>query len=77
MHFLFICHFIHFGVVVRGKYEVVVHNIQASLDVHLDWVVLQVDVENTFNSILWKAIFQGTSCERKLIIAILPFVHSF
>jgi hypothetical protein len=40
-----------FGVVVRGECEVVVYGIQASLVVHLHWVVLQVDVEKPFNSI--------------------------
>jgi hypothetical protein len=34
-----------------------VHDIQGVLDVHLDWVVLQVDVVNIFNSILHKVIF--------------------
>jgi hypothetical protein len=46
-----------FGMAARGKCEVVVHDIRVALDVHLDWVVLQVDVANTFNSILCKIIF--------------------
>jgi len=47
MHFFFICHFIslvwQLGVSVRP----LVHDIQASLDVHIDWVVLQMDMEST------------------------------
>jgi len=46
-----------FGVVVKGGCEVMVHGIQAILSVHLDWVVLQVDVVNAFHSILCKAVF--------------------
>jgi hypothetical protein len=34
-----------------------VHGIQITLDVHLDWVVLQVNVVTAFHSILRKAIF--------------------
>jgi regulator of sigma D len=47
----------HFGVVVRKGCEVMIHNIQATLDAHLDWVVLQVNIINIFNTILHKAIF--------------------
>ncbi len=47
-----------FGVVVKGgSCEVMVHGIQAILNIHLDWVVLQVDVVNAFHSILRKAVF--------------------
>jgi hypothetical protein len=34
-----------------------VHNIWATLNVHLDWVVLQVDIANAFNIVSRKAIF--------------------
>jgi hypothetical protein len=47
-----------FGVTNNDSCEVVVHDIRTALDVHLDWVVLQVDVMNVFNTILCKAIFQ-------------------
>jgi hypothetical protein len=46
-----------FGVVIKGGCEVMVHGIQVILNVHLDWVVLQVDVVNAFHSILRKAVF--------------------
>jgi uncharacterized membrane protein len=36
----------------------VVHGIRATLDVHLDWVVLQVDIANAFNFISRKVIFK-------------------
>ncbi len=35
-----------------------VHKIQASLDVHLDLVVLQVDIANAFNIVSHRVIFQ-------------------
>ncbi len=34
-----------------------VHGIRVTLDAHLDWVVLQVDITNAFNIVLCKAIF--------------------
>jgi hypothetical protein len=34
-----------------------VHGLQAILDAHLDWVVLQVDIASVFNTISCKAIF--------------------
>jgi hypothetical protein len=34
-----------------------VHGIQATLDVHPNWVVFQVDIMNAFNSISQKTIF--------------------
>ncbi len=46
----------HFGVAVRKGCEAMIHNIQATLDAHLDWVVLQVNIINTFNTILHKTI---------------------
>jgi regulator of sigma D len=47
----------HFKVVIRKGCEVMIHNIQATLDAHLDWVVLQVNIINTFDIILHKTIF--------------------
>jgi hypothetical protein len=46
-----------FNMVVKGDCEVVVCSIQAVLDVHLNWMLFQVDVANAFNTISWKAIF--------------------
>jgi hypothetical protein len=36
----------------------VVHGIQMMLDLHLNWVVLQVDIRNSFNLVSQSAIFQ-------------------
>jgi hypothetical protein len=46
-----------FGVAVRRGCEVMIHNIHATLDAHLDWVVFQVDIINVFHTILHKTIF--------------------
>jgi len=37
---------------------VVVHNIWATLDVHLNCVMLQVDIANAFNIVSCKVTFQ-------------------
>jgi hypothetical protein len=42
---------------IKDRCEVVVDGTQTTLDVHPHWVVLQLDVMNTFNSISHKAIF--------------------
>jgi hypothetical protein len=39
-----------FGVATYGGCEIMVHDVQAMLDLHPHWVVLQVDVHTTFNS---------------------------
>jgi hypothetical protein len=44
-------------VVIKRGSEAVVHGIWAALDVHLDWVVLQVDVANAFNIVFHIVIF--------------------
>jgi hypothetical protein len=46
-----------FGVLIRGGFKAMVHGIRVVLNVHPNSVVLQVDVENTFNSISHKAMF--------------------
>jgi hypothetical protein len=56
--FSFHLSFHQFCVVIKDGHEVMVHGNRATLDVHLRWVVLQVDVENAFNSVSCKAIFQ-------------------
>ncbi len=43
---------------IKGGCETIIHGVQVFLDVHLDWVVLKMDVTNAFNTISWRAIFQ-------------------
>jgi hypothetical protein len=35
--------------VIKGGFEVMVHGVQVVLDIHFNWMVLQVDVANVFN----------------------------
>jgi hypothetical protein len=44
--------------VVKGGCEGMIHGIQVVFDVHLNCVVLQMDVMNAFNIISHKAIFE-------------------
>jgi len=41
-----------------NKCEIIVHGVKAMLDLHLEWVVLQLDVQNAFNLIFRITIFQ-------------------
>ncbi len=62
MHFcnVFSSHMLshQFGMEIKDGCEAMVHGIRSALDLHPDWVVLQVDVMNTFNTTSCKAIFQ-------------------
>jgi hypothetical protein len=40
-----------FGVAMPSGCETMVHGVRVMLDLHLEWVVLLVDVQNMFNSI--------------------------
>jgi hypothetical protein len=57
----FVTHFSphQFGVAITGGFEIIIHNIMCTLDLHLDWVVFQLDMANTFNLMSRKVIFQG------------------
>jgi hypothetical protein len=43
-----------FGVATLGGCEIMVHGVKIMLDLHLKWVVLWVDVRNTFNLVFEK-----------------------
>ncbi len=48
-----------FGITTYGGCEVVVHGIQTMLNFHPNWVVLHVDVFNTFNLMSQLAFFKS------------------
>ncbi len=50
--------FHQFGVVTHDGCEKMVHGIWTMLNLHLDWVVLKVDVYNAFNLMSWSENFQ-------------------
>ncbi len=45
-------------VAIKGNCETIIHNITCTLDLHLDWIVLQLYVANAFCSMLRRVIFQ-------------------
>ncbi|KAL2610702.1 hypothetical protein R1flu_029275 [Riccia fluitans] len=48
---------LQFGVAMHGGCKIIIHGLQATLDLHPDWVVLQVDIKNAFNTISREALF--------------------
>jgi hypothetical protein len=53
------------------------HGIRVALNVHLDWVVLQVDIANAFNIVYYKVIFQELHVASGQLFQFIPFIHSF
>jgi hypothetical protein len=47
-----------FGVATEGGCESIIQGIRCTLDLYLEWVVLQLDVANAFNLVLRGVIFQ-------------------
>ncbi len=66
-----------FGVAINGGYEGMVHGIQVTLDVHLNWVVLQVDITNVFNIVSRRVIFQELHVTSGQLFQLILFVHFF
>jgi hypothetical protein len=52
-------------------------SIRGALDVHLDWVVLHVNIANAFNIIFHKVIFQELCAISKHLFQLIPFFVSF
>jgi hypothetical protein len=75
-HEAFVTHFSphQFRVATKGGCEAIIHNIKCTLDLHLDWVVLQLDIANAFNSVLKKVIFQKLYVTCGDTIQLIPFV---
>jgi len=78
-HEAFATHFSphQFGVASKGGCETVIHNIKCTLNLHLDRVVLQLDVANTFNSVSNEVIFQELYAACGDIIQLIPFICAF
>ncbi len=64
-----------FGVVIRGECKAMVHGIWITLNIHPNWVVLQVDVANAFNFISCEAIFQKLHVAGGQLSLLFHFVH--
>ncbi|KAL2621414.1 hypothetical protein R1flu_001619 [Riccia fluitans] len=53
------------------------HGLRATLDLHPDWVVLQLDIRNAFNTVSREAIFHELRSAPGTLDPLFPFVHSF
>jgi hypothetical protein len=66
-----------FKVAIKGGYETIIHGIKCTSDFHPDWVVLQLELINAFNSVSRGVIFQKLRVIGGDIIRIIPFVRAF
>ncbi|KAL2650695.1 hypothetical protein R1flu_018823 [Riccia fluitans] len=57
---------------MHGDCETIIHALRATLDLHLNWVVLQVDIWNAFNIVSRKG-FEYLA----LLLDQIPFRHHF
>jgi hypothetical protein len=53
-----------------------VHNIWIVLNIHLEWVVLHVDIANAFNIVFCRS-FLGTANNKWQLVQLFPFVQAF
>ncbi|KAL2643240.1 hypothetical protein R1flu_010827 [Riccia fluitans] len=68
---------LQFGVVTHGGCETIIHGLYATLDLHPDWIILQFDIRNAFNTISQEALFCELRVATGSLDQLFPFVHSF
>jgi hypothetical protein len=66
-----------FGVSTPKGYEAIPFNIQALFDLHPDWVVIQINVNNIFNSVFQIVIFKELCDVERPLANIVPFTMLF
>ncbi|CAI5534033.1 unnamed protein product [Closterium sp. Naga37s-1] len=66
---------LQFGVTVSAGIEVMAHAVQSALSLHPDWVVLEVDVANAFNSFSRSAMFNAL--RDSPFSSLIPFFRLF
>ncbi|KAG6555109.1 hypothetical protein Mapa_003144 [Marchantia paleacea] len=66
-----------FGVTTTRGYEAVSLGTRALLDIHPDWIILQVDVENAFNNVSRASIFRELREAGGPLSIVISFVWSF
>ncbi len=54
-----------------------IHGIKCTLNFHLDWVVIKLDMANVFNLVLRRIIFQNLHAACGDIIQFIPCFHAF
>jgi len=47
------------------------------LDLHPDWVMMQIDVKNAFNDIFQVVVFKKLCDAKGLLVKIVPFIGLF
>jgi len=68
--------FHQFSVVIHGGCKIMVHGVRTMLNLHPNWVVLQVDhVHNAFNLVSRLTIFQKLQFLFGALIQLFPFVQ--
>ncbi|KAL2611673.1 hypothetical protein R1flu_023365 [Riccia fluitans] len=68
---------LQFDVATHGGCKTIIHGLRAILDLHPDWVVLQVDIQNMFNTISREALFCELRVATGSLDQLFPFVRSF
>jgi len=66
-----------FGVSTLGGYEAIPFNIQTLLDLHLNWPMVQVDIENIFKYVFQVIIFIELCDVEGHLTSIVPFTRLF
>jgi hypothetical protein len=66
-----------FRIVIKCGYETIIHSIKCTMNLHPDWVILQLDVANAFNFVSRGVIFQELCVANGDIIQFIPFVCVF
>jgi hypothetical protein len=60
----------------RG-YEVILFGIRAFFDLHPDWAMMQINIENAFNNVFQVAIFRELCDAGGFLVNIVPFPKLF
>ncbi len=66
-----------FGVLTFGGYETIHFGIRTLFDLHINWVVMQIDIENAFNNIFQAVIFKDVWDVGGPLVSIIPFIELF
>ncbi|KAL2630234.1 hypothetical protein R1flu_014920 [Riccia fluitans] len=68
---------LQFGMATCGGCKTIIHGLRATLDLHPDWVFLQVDIRSAFNTVSREALFHELSVAIGSLDQLFPFVSSF
>ncbi len=66
-----------FEIATKGGCEVFIHGIRCTMTFHFNWVVFQLHVANTFNSMSKGVIFQKLHAVGGNFIQFIPFIRAF